>query len=417
VLIVCQEYLGDWINLLGHQKAAYEILTELFTPATIMQTELTRVILGWYARFDVFAGLMGGFETVLSREWFSSCLDFFQAQANNEPANLNWKIEVACADLRLIAMDISILFAKMGKGEVGLEQFMVDNERVSRRIFDWNDKMHPSLRDPAFLVTDFSGARNLDPNDIVNPYLPGTLFHGALWTMNLCMIDWYSLDLMHKYQTALMLQTQPDQELGMISYVMCQLFEAIEYWPHARSGSLLGCQAGIGIATLFLPRDERHNMWCRRKFAIIEANGYIWPTTFRTKMSALFQDSSCLHWWLPNDEAYPLIIRSIRAFVDERTAPAKDIPTEDLRDMKAIFSNLKLQDSSDSAPSSTGLRSGTPRKENETDVTVAGDESWVVPGAEGQLGSMTKEDFETDFDDGSAIGYWGGQGGQHVKER
>lgn len=63
-----QEYLGDWINLLGHQKAAFEILTYLYTPETVMQTEIGRCALKWYSRFDVFGSLMGGFETVLSRE-------------------------------------------------------------------------------------------------------------------------------------------------------------------------------------------------------------------------------------------------------------------------------------------------------------------------------------------------------------
>lgn len=51
-----------------------------------------------------------------------------------------------------------------------------------------------------------------------------------------------------------------------------------------------------------------------------------------------------MHWWLPNDEYYPPIIRSIRRFVEERTSQARDVPTEDLRDMKAIFSSMKLDD-------------------------------------------------------------------------
>jgi hypothetical protein len=71
---------------------------------------------------------------------------------------------------------------------------------------------------------------------------------------------------------------------------------------------------------------------------------YIYPYTFRTKMADLFQDRSCMHWWLPNDECYPPIIRSIRKLVEERAAPAKDVAAEALRDMKAIFASLKLDD-------------------------------------------------------------------------
>lgn len=64
-------------------------------------------------------------------------------------------------------------------------------------------------------------------------------------------------------------------------------------------------------------------------------------------MSAFFQDPSCLDWWLPNSENYTPIVRAIRAFVESRTTQAVDVPqaTEDLSNMKAIFSNMKLDDS------------------------------------------------------------------------
>lgn len=51
-----------------------------------------------------------------------------------------------------------------------------------------------------------------------------------------------------------------------------------------------------------------------------------------------------MHWWLPNEENYPPVIRSIRGFVEERTTPAKDAPGQDLFDMKGIFASLKLED-------------------------------------------------------------------------
>lgn len=67
-----------------------------------------------------------------------------------------------------------------------------------------------------------------------------------------------------------------------------------------------------------------------------------------------------MRWWLPNDEDYPPIIRSIRNFVEERTSKAKNLPAEDLRDMKAIFSSMKLDDGKSSVPpsSKSGSTSG-----------------------------------------------------------
>jgi len=114
-------------------------------------------------------------------------------------------------------------------------------------------------------------------------------------------------------------------------------------------------------------------------------------------MADLFRDRSCMHWWLPNDEGYPPIIRSIRRFVEERTAPATDLPGEDLRDMKAIFASLNLDDGNSSATPETRKGKGTVE-----DVAVAG--SGSVQDVESIPGDGTYG-----FDD--AQGYWSGQPG------
>jgi hypothetical protein len=51
-----------------------------------------------------------------------------------------------------------------------------------------------------------------------------------------------------------------------------------------------------------------------------------------------------MHWWLPSDEGYSPIMRSIRKFAQERTSSTADVPKEDLREMKQILSSLKLDD-------------------------------------------------------------------------
>jgi len=369
-----------------------------------MQTDMTRVILAWYMRFDVFAGLMAGFETVLSREWFSSAQEFFEQQASRDPANLKWKIERAFAQLRLVAMDMSGLFAKKGKGEISLEQFVVEHEKIGQRIKGYKSRMDPALQDPRFLITDFTGSRPPDPADIVNPYRPGTLYGGPLWVMNICTLDWYSIELMYMYQTALTMQMQPSAELGRKAFECCELFEAMEFSPQSPNGIILTCQASLGIACLFLPRDQKHSMWARRKLATIESHGYIYPYTFRTKMADIFRDRSCMHWWLANDEGYPPIIRSIRRFVQDRTSPAKDISTEDLRDMKAIFASLKIDDSKPSFTPSMDKGKG-----HETDVALATGQEWTESDlAEGDIGSAGQ--YDLGFSEGQ--GFWGeGQGG------
>jgi len=171
---------------------------------------------------------------------------------------------------------MSVLFTTIGRGAISQEEFIAKNKEISKAIANWKDNIDPALQDPRYLVTDFSNARPLDPHDIVNPYRRGLLYGGPLFPINVSTIDWYSLDLMHRYQTGLILgQTDPNPALAQRAFCVCEMIEAIEFWPGSPKGSILACQASMGIASLFLPRDNRHNMWVRRKFATIESNGFV----------------------------------------------------------------------------------------------------------------------------------------------
>ena len=71
-------------------------------------------------------------------------------------------------------------------------------------------------------------------------------------------------------------------------------------------------------------------------------------------MAELWHIPELVHWWLPNDEGLPSIIRLIRAFIEERTVQPRDHTGEDLRDMKAIFSKLNIDDSGSSPSQDSG---------------------------------------------------------------
>ena len=63
-------------------------------------------------------------------------------------------------------------------------------------------------------------------------------------------------------------------------------------------------------------------------------------------MSELWNIPEVLHWWLPNEEGYPPIVRSIRAFIEERTLKPRNQPGEDVRNMKGMFSKMSIFDES-----------------------------------------------------------------------
>ncbi|KAK0722226.1 hypothetical protein B0T26DRAFT_749650 [Lasiosphaeria miniovina] len=341
-LATIEEYLGDWVNLMGHQKAAFEILTQLFTPQSIMQTSMGRMVLKWYARFDVFIGIMGSFETTLPREWFSASIEYYDGMAAVELENVSWKIDACASRLRLISMEMSLLFGKGAKQDVSEDEYVVEHQRLSVALDNWKENWDPALKDPDFLVTEFASNRTPDPNDIVSPFTPGVLFGPPLFASTILTCEWHSIALMLGSQAASEMTESSRASMMEHAYAICQICEAVEFWPLSPAGSLIILHPCVAIAALFVKRDARHHMWIRKKLALLEVMGYISPATMRARMAELFLDESCIRWWLPNDEGFSPILQNIRAFADERNAMAVSAQSENLRQIRHVFSRMRL---------------------------------------------------------------------------
>lgn len=275
-----KEYLGDWVNVVGHQKAAHQMLLELYSPDTIMEDELQRKILSWYSRFDLTAGLISGYETVLGRDWFCAREEFYRQQSEGHPHDINYKIETAIARHCLNAMDMALLLARLSREALGVEEFKIENEELSMRISTWEQQLYILFEEVRCQVKTFEIKRRPDLEDVVDPHMPGGIFLEGLCSLNLLLMDWYGLDLMHKYQTALILQQSQPPKLSLIAWELCRMFEAIDCWPEAPPGVVLSTQASLSMAMLFLPKDRRNIMWCRRKLARIESLGYVTISSF-----------------------------------------------------------------------------------------------------------------------------------------
>ncbi|KAI0478883.1 hypothetical protein GGR56DRAFT_348350 [Xylariaceae sp. FL0804] len=342
-LATIEEYLGNWVNLSGHQRGALEILTQLYTPPTAMQSPTSRMLVSWYGRFDVILGMMGGFGTTLPREWFATVLQSCQEHVANNPDNLAWRIEVHAAEIRLLSADMSNLYAKGGRGDMSGQSFAAEHGRITRRLHEWRKNLDPAVTDAAFLVTNLPQMEQPDESAIVDPYQPGFLYSHPLFSTTILMVEWHSIIVMHKSQEASALLNEPPQELQSLALIICQIYETMQLWPSTPNGALVTVHASLAIAALFLPRDDRHHMWIRRKYAQLEGLGYIFPTTMRTRMAELFRDPSCTRWWLPRDEGFYPVIRKIRAFfADERNTNAVSRQARNIHEMSAIFDRLRM---------------------------------------------------------------------------
>jgi hypothetical protein len=243
MLTTDKEFLGDWVNLLSHQRAAHQIITDLFTPQTIMQSETHRKIISWYIRFDLFAGMMSGGKTVLGREWFDACAEFYKRKARDKPNDFGARFEDMFAASRLIATDIALLLASKGTGEKSDEQFALEVQELLGKMDDFGRRLDTTFTNPSCFVKTFPKAPPPSEDDITDFRDPNFCLAGELFSMNYILIDFWAM------------------------------FEAVDYSDQGPPGAVLGFQASLGIACLLLPKEEKYTNWARRKFALMEQNG------------------------------------------------------------------------------------------------------------------------------------------------
>ena len=346
------------------------MLVELYTPQTITNNEVQRKLVGWYTRFDVMSGMMSGHETVLTRDWFDSTEKYYREQSAAYPRSIDPKIEAAIAKQRLLGADMTVLFAQFARGSIAQDCFIRETNHFAEQIRTWRENLDPVFQDERYLVTSFDG-REKDPEDIVDPYRPGGLYDQPLFTFNFMLIDWHSVNLVQKYKTALLLRQSPPPEVRDLALEICRIYEAIELWPRSPPGAFTKAQGGLGLAILFLPKDEKHISWCRKQLAHVETLGHIYPASFRNQMADIWDIPDLKNWWLSDETKCPPVVRNIHAFMEDRLPNTKGQPrNEDQRNIKGIFSDLSISEKSKVTPAALEGTAYTPVTLSSHEATV-----------------------------------------------
>ena len=264
-----KEFLGDWVTLMGHQKACHQIITDLFTPQTIMRDETSRQIFRWYIRFELFAGTMSGGSTNLPQEWVEASLEYHKREARANPHDLSARFEECFAMNRALAADFTILMKTKLKNEIAYDRFIVQANQLMEQITAFGKKLRNMFTDSStsakscFMVSLPDDLRHMD-SDGATPFYSNELF-----TMNFVLLDFWTVELMVKQQ----ILQESQFKLAPIALKQCSMVEAVQVSDQARTGALIACQAAIGMASLFLPQEQRYIDWVRRKFASIEQSG------------------------------------------------------------------------------------------------------------------------------------------------
>ena len=107
-------------------------------------------------------------------------------------------------------------------------------------------------------------------------------------------------------------------------------------------------------------------------------------------MAELWNDSEIIRWWLPDEEGYPSIIRSIRTFIEERTLEPRNQSSEDVRNMKGVFSKMSIFDDSLSESS---------KNSPETCSSVGESSTQQTPPPSGRINNQMPQPIDTQLDD------------------
>ena len=215
---------------------------------------------------------MSGHETLASRRWFMVLAQYYHEKVLEFPESVDFKIEAAICDHWIASTDMARLFARFTRGDITLEVFKTECDSFAGVINTWKDRLDPIFGDSQYLVMTFDG-KVKDPDDIVDPYRPGGLYRAPLTTFNFMVADWLAIRAMFRYKKALVLQENQPSELSALALELCRIFETIEYAAEFPPEAVLKAHAFLGLASLFLPKDDKHTMWCRRKLAKIESLG------------------------------------------------------------------------------------------------------------------------------------------------
>ena len=248
---------------MNHRDGAAELIQNLYTPESMIQTPDIRLIFDWFVRFDIFAALMAGHETVLPRVWSDHNQGYYRQEAIRNPENLANLVEFGIASLRDVAMDMSILIMKRTAGFLSVTEFEHETARLRQIQANWWDNLHPALLDQPTEVPP--------PLELTNeePFLPASIYTGIRWGLNYMLLDYHGLNMMMEHQVV---DDTESQSISIDALSCCRIIAGIKT-QNLPPSALLPVQAPLGLTALYLPPNFLYRDWVRRNMAKIEEQG------------------------------------------------------------------------------------------------------------------------------------------------
>lgn len=255
--------------MLGHQKAAYQIIIAIFTTDMYSLDETRRCLLGWYIRFDLFNALLHGSDVKLAREWFIAYRDYFRRQAQTHPHDHIVRFQHLLATLRLLGCGLAHLKNLQSNEELRDGSVANRQKELGERFVEYGNELGAVFSDMGDATTIGSASGLLKGDGHLEQAKPGTVYSTDLFQMNFLLLDFWALDLVRRRHT----EGADEAELSAHALTICKRIELLEQGEHAAPCVLLNSRNSLFIASFFIPKEPEYIDWVRRKFAAVEELG------------------------------------------------------------------------------------------------------------------------------------------------
>lgn len=377
-LATFEEYLGDWVSISAHLRAAHKILTRLYTTKAAMERESALHVQAWFARFDNSTGLAALRSTLLDQTRSEERMQSLHAQIDRKSLHYQaQRLRYLFSRSQFMANELADISVRLRQANNSQAQgvsvrhlekaMMTDLLKLAGQLQSFRRELsNISDRGEHVVMVDVSDAFDRDAKI---PYIP--VYTGAVWGLNILWIEWYAWNQVIKYKSyiavtnlgwkypvtpnpadeAQQLLAFPLQDLAIYSMYQCWVYEATMRTAGKPDGLLLAMGAAMGSALTFLPPDHSpYITWARRLMAGMEHSGYMYPPPFRREMCRRWRIPASDRGWIPNQYvANPLVSELCKVVEDRHRAAIEEFKRTglgdsdaDIREVRALFEMLEV---------------------------------------------------------------------------
>lgn len=249
------------------------MLTQLFTPQSVLRAPASRMTLNWYIRLDIVAALMVGADPLLPDDWIMSLTGHLETSILARPDDVALRLEERGLKLKFIFLEMSKLYAKRNRGDVSPHEWVAECDAIAKDLKEWraDQHWHPWISNSEHLIKDL-------PIESASPFPAapqGIIYDFPFFSGSVLMCIWHTIVIMH----AINGNTGPergsqldksDVDIQSHANAIGQILDAVENWPSAPKGVTASLEICLLTVAIVLHRQEKHRAWLRRKFARLE---------------------------------------------------------------------------------------------------------------------------------------------------